>query len=208
MADPIVIGIAGGTNSGKTTMVKRIADEFGEQIAMLSHDFYYLRRDNEPFEQRCQVNYDHPDAFETDLMIQHVKALKAGQSIERPCYDYAIHNRTSEVVKVNPSKVIIIEGILIFENKELRDLCDVKLFIDAPADIRILRRIKRDVAKRGRTVESVINQYLTTVRPMHELFVEPSKQYADIIIPEGGRNIVAFEMISQKIKSLLEENNG
>lgn len=200
---PLVIGIAGGTNSGKSTLVRLLAEEFGERVAMLSHDFYYRAHNDLSYEERCRLNYDHPDAFETDLMIQHIKDLKEWKSIKHPVYDFADHNRSNELVEVKPSRVIIVEGILIFANKELRDLCDMKIFIDAPADIRILRRVKRDVAKRGRTVESVMNQYLATVRPMHELYVEPTKQYADIIIPEGGKNKVAREMISHRINDIL-----
>ena len=200
---PLVIGIAGGTNSGKSTLVRLLAEEFGERVAMLSHDFYYRAHNDLSYEERCRLNYDHPDAFETDLMIQHIKDLKEWKSIKHPVYDFADHNRSNELVEVKPSRVIIVEGILIFANKELRDLCDMKIFIDAPADIRILRRVKRDVAKRGRTVESVMNQYLATVRPMHELYVEPTKQYADIIIPEGVKNKVAREMISHRINDIL-----
>lgn len=201
--EPIVIGIAGGTNSGKSTFVKAISKEFGNQISLLSHDFYYRKRDNLSYEERCKVNYDHPDAFETDLMIQHIKDLKEGKSVFHPVYDFTVHNRAAEVEEVKPSSVIVVEGILIFENQELRDLCDVKLFIDVPADIRILRRVKRDIVKRGRTIESVMSQYLTTVRPMHEMFVEPTKRYADVIIPDGGKNKVALEMVVNKIHSLL-----
>ena len=201
--EPIVIGIAGGTNSGKSTFVKAISKEFGNQISLLSHDFYYRKRDNLSYEERCKVNYDHPDAFETDLMIQHIKDLKEGKSVFHPVYDFTVHNRAAEVEEVKPSNVIVVEGILIFENQELRDLCDVKLFIDVPADIRILRRVKRDIVKRGRTIESVMSQYLTTVRPMHEMFVEPTKRYADVIIPDGGKNKVALEMVVNKIHSLL-----
>ncbi len=202
---PIVIGIAGGTNSGKSILVRQIGEMFGQQVSLLSHDFYYKRHDNLAIEEKAQLNYDHPSAFDTDLLIEHVKALKAGNSIQHPVYDFTIHNRIDKLEEVKPSKVIIVEGILIFENKELRDLCDIKLFIDAPADIRILRRIKRDVVKRGRTIESVMNQYINTVRPMHELFVEPTKRYADIIIPEGGKNKVALDIVFTKIKSLLDE---
>ena len=203
--EPIVIGIAGGTNSGKSTFVKAISREFGDKISLLSHDFYYRKRDNLSYEERCKVNYDHPDAFETDLMIQHIKDLKEGKSVMHPVYDFTVHNRSSEVEEVKPSSVIVVEGILMFENQELRDLCDVKLFIDVPADIRILRRVKRDIVKRGRTIESVMAQYLTTVRPMHEIYVEPTKRYADVIIPDGGKNKVALEMVVNKIHSLLSD---
>ena len=204
-SNPVVIGIAGGTNSGKSTFVRAISEEFKDRIALLSHDFYYKKQPNTTYEERCKTNYDHPNAFDTDLMIEHVKELKEGKSIWHPVYDFSIHNRVEEVAKVNPASVIIVEGILIFENKELRDLCDIKLFIDVPSDIRILRRVKRDIVKRGRTIESVMNQYLTTVRPMHDMYVEPTKQYADIIIPDGGKNKIALEMVVNKIHSLLNE---
>lgn len=203
MEKVIVIGIAGGTGSGKSTMVKRIEEEFGEQITMLCHDFYYKRHDI-PFEERKKLNYDHPNSFDTDLMIEHLKLLKQGKEIERPVYDFTIHNRVDETVKVIPSKVIIVEGILIFENKELRDLFDIKVYVDTDADVRILRRILRDVNERGRTLDSVVTQYLTTVKIMHEQFVEPSKKFADIIVPEGGFNVVALEMLKEKIYSLLK----
>ena len=203
MEKVIVIGIAGGTGSGKSTMVKRIEEEFGEQITMLCHDFYYKRHDI-PFEERKKLNYDHPNSFDTDLMIEHLKLLKQGKEIERPVYDFTIHNRVDETVKVIPSKVIIVEGILIFENKELRDLFDIKVYVDTDADVRILRRILRDVNERGRTLDSIVTQYLTTVKIMHEQFVEPSKKFADIIVPEGGFNVVALEMLKEKIYSLLK----
>lgn len=202
--DVIVIGIAGGTGCGKSTMINKIKDEFKDQITIISHDFYYKYHDM-PFEERKKLNYDHPSAFDTDILIQHIKELKQGKSIMRPVYDFTIHNRIDETVEVKPAKVIIVEGILIFENEELRDLCDIKVFIDTDADVRIIRRILRDVKKRGRTLESVVNQYLTTVKIMHETFVEPSKKYADIIIPEGGYNEVAVEMLNQRIHALLDK---
>lgn len=205
MKDVIVIGIAGGTGSGKSTLINRIKEEFSDSITMLSHDFYYKQHNQIPFEERKKLNYDHPDAFDTDLMIEHVKALTEYKPIERPVYDFTIHNRIDETVTVNPAKVIVVEGILIFENKELRDMCDIKVFIDTDADVRIIRRIVRDVEERGRTLESIVNQYLTTVKPMHEQFVEPSKKYADIIIPEGGYNRVALEMLNERIHALLKE---
>ncbi len=203
MEKVIVIGIAGGTGSGKSTMVNKIKEEFKDQITMISHDYYYKRHDI-PFEERKKLNYDHPNAFDTDLMIEHVKALKEGKEIERPVYDFTIHNRVDETVTVKPAKVIVVEGILIFENKELRDLCDIKVFVDTDADVRILRRILRDVNERGRTLDSVVTQYLTTVKLMHEQFVEPSKKFADIIVPEGGFNVVALEMLNERIHSLLK----
>ncbi|MBQ6899455.1 MAG: uridine kinase [Firmicutes bacterium] len=205
MKDVIVIGIAGGTGSGKSTLINRIKEEFSDSITMLSHDFYYKEHSHIPFEERKKLNYDHPDAFDTDLMIEHVKALTEFRSIERPVYDFTIHNRIDETVTVRPAKVIVVEGILIFENKELRDMCDIKVFIDTDADVRIIRRIIRDVEERGRTLDSIVNQYLTTVKPMHEQFVEPSKKYADIIVPEGGYNRVALEMLNERIHALLKE---
>lgn len=199
----IVIGIAGGTGSGKSTMIRKIKEEFSDEITILSHDFYYKQHNDIPFEERKKLNYDHPNAFDTDLMIDHIKALKEWRSIERPVYDFTIHNRVDETVTVKPAKVIIVEGILIFENKELLDMFDIKAFIDTDADVRIIRRILRDVRERGRTLDSVVNQYLTTVKLMHEQFVEPSKKNADIIIPEGGYNVVALEMLNERIHALL-----
>lgn len=199
----IVIGIAGGTGSGKSTMIRKIKEEFSDEITILSHDFYYKQHNDIPFEERKKLNYDHPNAFDTDLMINHIKALKECRSIERPVYDFTIHNRVDETVTVKPAKVIIVEGILIFENKELLDMFDIKAFIDTDADVRIIRRILRDVRERGRTLDSVVNQYLTTVKLMHEQFVEPSKKNADIIIPEGGYNVVALEMLNERIHALL-----
>ncbi len=204
MKDVIVIGIAGGTCSGKSTLIKKIKEEFGDAITMLSHDFYYKAHNDIPFEERKKLNYDHPDSFDTDLMIGHIKQLIDGESIERPVYDFTIHNRIDETVTVKPSKVIVVEGILIFENKELRDMCDIKVFIDTDADVRIIRRIVRDVHERGRTLDSVVTQYLTTVKLMHEQFVEPSKKYVDVIIPEGGYNKVALEMLNERIHALLK----
>lgn len=203
MKNTIVIGIAGGTGSGKTTLINRIKKEFDDEIAVLSHDFYYKDNSHLPFEEREKLNYDHPNSFETGLMVEHIRHLKEGKSIERPVYDFVIHNRREETVTVEPAKVIIVEGILIFENKELLDLFDIKVFIDTDADVRIIRRILRDVRERGRSLDSVINQYLTTVKLMHEEFVEPSKKNADIIIPEGGYNSVALQMLNDRIKTLL-----
>ena len=203
MSNVIVIGIAGGTGCGKSTMIEKIRNEFMEQITILSHDFYYKEHSSLNYEERSKLNYDHPNSFDTDLMIQHIRQLKKGKSIYRPVYDFTIHNRTKETVLVQSSKVIIVEGILIFENKELLDLLDIKVFIDTDADVRIIRRILRDVSERGRTLESVITQYLTTVKLMHEQFVEPSKKNADIIIPEGGYNVVALQMLNERIKALL-----
>lgn len=204
MTGTIVIGIAGGTGSGKTTMINRIKKEFNDEITILSHDFYYKENSHMPFEERAKLNYDHPNSFDTELMIEHVKQLKDGNPIQRPVYDFVIHNRKEETVEVIPAKVIIVEGILIFENKELLDLFDIKVFIDTDSDVRIIRRILRDVRERGRSLDSVVNQYLTTVKLMHEEFVEPSKKNADIIIPEGGYNIVALQMLNDRIKALLK----
>ena len=208
MQNVIVIGIAGGTGSGKSTLVQKIKEEFRDEIAILSHDFYYKRHHDMSYEDRCALNYDHPNAFDTDLMIEHIRQLKAWTVVERPVYDFSIHNRVDETVAVHPAKVVVAEGILIFENQELRDLCDIKVFIDTDADVRILRRILRDVRERGRTLDSVVSQYLTTVKPMHEQFVEPSKKYVDLIIPEGGYNRVALEMLNERIHSLLKQSGG
>jgi uridine kinase len=206
MRDAIIIGIAGGTGSGKTTLINRIKEEFKDSIVVMSHDFYYRRNTNLPFEERAALNYDHPDSFETDLMIKHILSLKKGKEIERPVYDFVIHDRTDETVTVIPAKVIIVEGILIFENRKLLELFDIKVFVDTDADVRIIRRILRDVKERGRSLDSVIHQYLTTVKLMHEQFVEPSKKNADIIIPEGGFNTVALQMLNERIKALLTGN--
>ena len=201
----IVIGIAGGTGSGKSTLINNIKKQFSDEITMLSHDFYYKAHNDMTYEERCALNYDHPDAFDTDLMIDHIRRLKNWEEIERPVYDFTIHNRSEETVIVRPAKVIVVEGILIFENKELLDLFDIKVFVDTDADVRIIRRILRDVQERGRTLESVVTQYLTTVKLMHEQFVEPSKKNADIIVPEGGFNVVALDMLNHRIRSLLRE---
>ena len=196
----IFIGIAGGTGSGKTTLTAHLAARFGNDISVVHHDNYYKRQDR-PFAERCQQNYDHPDAFDTDLMIADLKALKRGETIHCPVYDYSIHNRTDRTEEVHPTKVIIVEGILIFADAELADEMDIKIFVDTDADERILRRIVRDVRERGRTLESVVNQYLTTVKPMHEQYVEPSKRRADIIMLQGGHNLVALDMLIERIRS-------
>ena len=202
--DILVIGIAGGTGSGKTTLMKHLLERFGSDVTVLSHDNYYRRRDDMPFEERCKLNYDEPAALETDLMARHLQALRNGQAIDCPVYDFTQHNRSGETVRIHPRRVIIVEGILIFENKALRDLMDIKIFVDTDADIRLCRRIKRDVRDRGRTLESVIEQYQTTVKPMHEKYVEPSKRYAHIVVPEGGKNAVALDMIVGRIQRHLE----
>lgn len=199
-----VIGVAGGSGSGKSTLVKRLQEAFrNDDVVTLCHDFYYRDYPNLSFEERCKLNYDHPQSFDTDMMVQHIKALKDGLPIEHPVYSFVEHGRMKETVPVMPSRVLIIDGILIFENKELRDLMDMKVFVDTDADIRLARRIMRDVCERGRTMESVIKQYTTTVKPMHEDFVEPSKKYADVIIPEGGFNSVAVSMLIENIRSVI-----
>lgn len=199
----LTIGIAGGTGSGKTTITRRIVKEFGGDVSVIYHDNYYKAHDEMPYSQRCKLNYDHPDAFDTELMIEHIKALKGGEKVLCPVYDYTVHNRSDKTVEICPAKVLIVEGILIFADKELRDEMDIKLFVDTDADVRILRRIVRDVRDRGRSLESVVNQYLNTVKPMHEQFVEPSKRCADVIIPEGGRNAVALSMVMERIRAYL-----
>ena len=199
-----VIGVAGGTGSGKSTLVKKLQEAFvGEDVITLSHDYYYKQNNDITLEERRKLNYDHPQAFDTDMMIEHVKALKEGVPVERPVYSFVDHNRLEASVKVIPAKVLIVEGILIFENKKLRDLMDIKVFVDTDADIRLARRILRDVRERGRSMESVVGQYIATVKPMHEEFVEPSKKYADVIIPEGGFNSVAVAMLIENIKSVI-----
>ena len=204
MSNILTIGIAGGTGSGKTTITKRIMERFGGNVSVVNHDNYYKAHDEMTYEERCKLNYDHPDAFENDLMISHLKQLKAGKSVRCPVYDYTVHNRSKDTVLIKPAKVILVEGILILADKQLCDEMDIRVFVDTDADVRILRRIVRDVKKRERTLESVIDQYLTTVKPMHEAFVEPSKKNAHIIIPEGGRNQVALDMVIGRIRQHLE----
>ena len=199
--DTMIIGIAGGTGSGKTTLTEKLKAEFGEDVSVLYHDNFYKSHSEMPYEQRTKLNYDHPDAFETDLMIRDIQALRRGETVRCPVYDYTIHDRSGETVEVRPTKVIIVEGILIFENQALRELMDIKIFVDTDADVRILRRIMRDVKKRGRSLDSVVKQYLTTVKPMHEQFVEPSKRFADIVVLEGGHNLVALDMIIGRIRA-------
>lgn len=201
----MIIGIAGGTGSGKTTLTEHLARRFGADISVVHHDNYYKRQDR-PFEERCKQNYDHPDAFDTDLMIEDLRALKAGHAIACPVYDYAIHNRTDQTVEILPTKVIIVEGILIFQNPALRELMDIKIFVETDADVRILRRALRDVEERGRSLSSVVKQYLTTVKPMHEQFVEPTRKFADIIVLEGGHNLVALDLIMQRIANHVAQN--
>ncbi|MCP8967260.1 uridine kinase [Ectobacillus ponti] len=203
---PVVIGIAGGSGSGKTSVTKAIFEHFrGHSILMLEQDYYYKDQSHLPFEERLQTNYDHPLAFDNDLLIAHIKQLLKYEAIEKPVYDYKLHTRSAETIHVEPKDVVILEGILVLEDKRLRDLMDIKLFVDTDADIRILRRMQRDIQDRGRTLESVIDQYINVVRPMHNQFIEPSKRYADIIIPEGGQNHVAIDIMVTKIATILEE---
>ena len=203
MTNILTIGIAGGTGSGKTTITKRIMERFGGDVSVVNHDNYYKAHDDMTYEERCKLNYDHPDAFENELMIEHLQQLKAGKSVQCPVYDYTVHNRSKDFVTIKPAKVIIVEGILILADKQLCDEMDIRVFVDTDADVRILRRIIRDVKKRDRTLDSVVDQYLTTVKPMHEAFVEPSKKNAHIIIPEGGRNLVALDMLVGRIEKHL-----
>lgn len=201
--DIVIIGVAGGSASGKTTVANRLKDEFAGSVELISHDCYYKAHDDMPFEDRCKLNYDHPTAFDTDRLIHDLMELKAGHAIEEPIYDYTIHNRAKETTTIQPAKVIIVEGFLIFENVELRDLMDIKIYVDTDADERIIRRILRDVEERGRSLQSVITQYCETVKPMHEQFVEPTKKYADVIVPRGGMNEVAIKMLIERIKAFL-----
>lgn len=204
MKDVIVIGIAGGTGSGKTTITRRLMDRFGDDVSVIYHDNYYKAHHYMSYEERAKLNYDHPDAFDTELMVESLRALKAGREIECPVYDYTIHDRSDKTLRIKPARVIVVEGILIFQNEELCRQMDIKIFVDTDADVRILRRIVRDVRDRERSLESVVDQYLTTVKPMHEQFVEPSKRNADIIIPEGGHNVVALEMVMERVRAHLE----
>ena len=204
MENILVIGIAGGTGSGKTTLMSNLIKEFAEDVTILSHDNYYKRHDDLTYEQRCLLNYDEPAALETDLMAAHLEQLRQGNAIDCPVYDFTQHNRSNDTIHLVPKKVIIVEGILIFENKELRDLMDIRIFVDTDSDVRLCRRIVRDVRERGRTLESVVSQYLDTVKPMHEMYVEPSKKFANIIVPEGGKNLVALDMITGRIQRHLE----
>lgn len=202
---PIVIGIAGGSGSGKTTVANVILQRVGaDRIAYLPHDAYYRDLTHLPPIQRAQINFDHPESLETELMIEHILRLKAWQPIDLPVYDFSHHRRTEATLHIEPQRVIMVEGILIFAEAELRKLFDVKIFVDTDADVRLIRRIQRDINERGRTIDSVINQYSTTVRPMHLEFVEPSKRYADVIIPEGGLNTVAMDMVIARIANLLQ----
>ena len=200
----MVIGIAGGTGSGKTTITKKMIQHFGSDVSVIHHDNYYKAHHDMSYEERSKLNYDHPDSFDTDMLVEAVKELKRGHSVVCPVYDYTVHDRSDKTVTVNPAKVVIVEGILIFSCKELCRQMDIKIYVDTDADVRILRRIMRDVRDRGRSLDSVVNQYLSTVKPMHEQFVEPSKRNADIIIPEGGHNLVAMEMVMERVRAHLE----
>ena len=204
--DVLVIGIAGGTGSGKTTLTNNLKKHFGEKITVVYHDNYYKRHDEMTYEERCLLNYDIPQAFDTDMFVEHLKMLKNNQAIDCPVYDYTVHNRSDKIIRIEPQKVIIVEGILIFENKELCDLMDIKVFVDTDADTRILRRAMRDMKERARSIESITQQYLTTVKPMHEKYVEPSKKNADIIVLEGGHNQVALDLLIHKITDFIENH--
>ena len=204
--DCMLIGIAGGTGSGKSTFTNRIKKQFGDDVTVIYHDNYYRRRDDIPFEERKKINYDHPDALETDMLIEHIKQLKAGKSVVCPVYDFSVHNRSDKTVVIKPSKVILVEGILVLQNPELCNLLDIKIFVEADADERILRRVLRDVEECGRDLKGIIDQYLTTVKPMHYRFVEPSKAKADIVI-NSGLNDVAYDSVSTKIQAYLEGKN-
>lgn len=201
--EPIIIGIAGGTGSGKSTFTNRIKEAFGDDVAIIYHDNYYRSQDDIPFEERVKKNYDHPDSLETELLIQHLDALKSGQEVECPVYDFAKHNRSDKTVVIKPRPVILLEGILVLNDEQLRDRMDIKIFVEADADERILRRLSRDVKERGRDIDGIISQYLTTVKPMHYIFVEPTKATADIVI-NSGMNDVAFEIVSARIEKYLE----
>ncbi len=201
---PVLIGVAGGSGSGKTTVSRAILERVGgDRIAYMQHDAYYRDRSALPFDERVRINYDHPDSLETDLFVRHLQELQAGRAVEVPIYDFAQHVRRAETRRVEPRPIILIEGILIFVDRAPRELFDVKIFVDTDADLRFIRRLQRDIAERGRTRESVVNQYLETVRPMHLEFVEPSKRYADVIIPEGGFNTIAIDMVVARIQALL-----
>lgn len=206
MKQRIVIGIAGGSGSGKTTLTRNIAAHFGDCVSVLRHDDYYKSQKDLSLEERAELNYDHPNAFDTELLIAHLDALKQGLAVDCPQYNYAVHDRSEDTRRVVSTEVILLEGILIFENRELLKRLDMKIFVDTDADVRIVRRILRDVNERGRTLDSVISQYINTVKPMHEAFVEPCKKEADIIIPEGGMNPVAYEIIINKIATYLESS--
>jgi len=203
---PVVIGVAGGTGSGKTSVTRSICERFGDEtILVIEQDYYYKDQSHLSFEERLKTNYDHPFAFDNELLVEHLKKLIDNQSIEKPVYDYKLHTRSKEIIKVEPKQVIIVEGILILEDPKLVDLMDIKVFVDTDADVRIIRRLTRDIKERGRSFDSVIQQYIQSVRPMHLQFVEPTKRYADIIIPEGGENHVAIDLLATKVKQILAD---
>jgi uridine kinase len=205
---PVVIGVAGGSGSGKTSATKAIFEHFqGHSILMIEQDYYYKDQSHLPFEERLKTNYDHPLAFDTELLIEHIQTLLRYEKIEKPVYNYAMHTRSDETIHVEPRDVIIVEGILILEDERLRSLMDMKLYVDTDADLRIIRRLVRDIQDRGRTMDSVIDQYVNVVRPMHNQFIEPTKRYADIIIPEGGQNHVAIDLMTTKIQTILEQKS-
>jgi uridine kinase len=208
MHKPVVIGVTGGSGSGKTSVTKAIYESFkGHSILILEQDYYYKDQSHLPFEERLKTNYDHPLAFDNDLLIQHVGQLLRYESINKPVYDYSLHTRSNEIIEVGPKDVIILEGILVLEDERLRNLMDIKLYVDTDADLRIIRRLMRDIKERGRSIDSVIDQYVNVVRPMHNQFIEPTKRYADIIIPEGGHNHVAIDLMVTKIKTILEQKS-
>ncbi|AGT32884.1 uridine/cytidine kinase [Geobacillus genomosp. 3] len=205
---PVVIGVAGGSGSGKTSVARAIYDHFGDRsILVLEQDFYYKDQSHLPFAERLKTNYDHPLAFDNDLLIEHVHKLLRYEPVDKPVYDYTLHTRSSQVIRVEPKEVIILEGILVLEDERLRNLMDIKVYVDTDPDIRIIRRLIRDIKERGRTFDSVIDQYLSVVRPMHNQFVEPTKRYADVIIPEGGQNVVAIDLMVAKIRTVLEQKS-
>lgn len=206
MENILVIGIAGGSGSGKTTLTTRLAEQFPEEVTVIRHDDYYKHYEELTLEERKLLNYDHPNAFDTELLIRHLMELKQGRPVECPVYDYAVYNRSGRTRTIQPRRVVIVEGILIFENRSLCNLMDIRVFVDTDADIRIIRRIQRDVVERGRSLESVISQYINTVKPMHEQFVEPTRKYADIVVLEGGHNLVALDLIMQRIANHIAEN--
>lgn len=204
---PVVIGVAGGSGSGKTSVTRSICQRFSDKtILVIEQDYYYKDQSHLPFEERLNTNYDHPLAFDNDLLIKHIQELMQGNTIEKPVYDYKLHTRSQKVIPVKPKEVIILEGILILEDPRLVDLMDIKVFVDTDADLRIVRRLLRDIKERGRSLDSVIDQYINSVRPMHLQFVEPTKRYADIIIPEGGQNHVAIDIMASKIATILSDN--
>ncbi|OLS41600.1 uridine kinase [Bacillus sp. MRMR6] len=208
MRKPVVIGVTGGSGSGKTSVTKAIYDSFkGHSILMLEQDYYYKDQSDVPFEERLKTNYDHPLAFDNDLLIDHLEKLLRYEPIEKPVYDYSLHTRSKEIISVDPKNVIILEGILVLEDERLRNLMDIKLYVDTDADLRIIRRLSRDIKERGRTLDSVIDQYVNVVRPMHNQFIEPTKRYADVIIPEGGQNHVAIDLMVTKIQTILEQKS-